>query len=65
VSLDSVLRDFFGRRFTDFDELVSNGPESFESAECVIALGTYSSVSEEPAEGSLLVSRTCGHCKTG
>ena len=32
VGLDSVLRDFFGRLFTDFDEFVANGSEFFESA---------------------------------
>ena len=42
VGLDSVLRDFFGRLFTDFDEFVANGSEFFESGECVIALGSYS-----------------------
>ena len=39
---DSVLRDFFGRLFTDFDEFVANGSEFFESGEHVIALGNYS-----------------------
>jgi ketosteroid isomerase-like protein len=39
--LDSVLRDFFGRLFTDFDEFVANGSEFFESGEHVIALGSY------------------------
>jgi len=39
---DSVLRDFFGRLFTDFDEFVANGSEFFESGENVIALGNYS-----------------------
>src|SRR5262245_66667492 len=42
VGLDSVLRDFFGRLFTDFDEFVANGSEFVESGECVIALGSYS-----------------------
>jgi ketosteroid isomerase-like protein len=42
VGLDSVLRDFFGRLFTDFDEFVANGSEFFESGEHVIALGSYS-----------------------
>ena len=40
--LDSVLRDFFGRLFTDFDEFVADGSEFFESGEHVIALGNYS-----------------------
>src|SRR5262245_34247701 len=40
--LDSVLHDFFGRLFTDFDEFVANGSEFFESSDHVIALGTYS-----------------------
>ena len=40
--LDSVLRDFFGRLFTDFDEFVATGSEFFESGEHVIALGSYS-----------------------
>ena len=42
VGLDSVLRDFFGRLFTDFDEFVATGSEFFESGERVIALGSYS-----------------------
>jgi ketosteroid isomerase-like protein len=42
VGLDSVLRDFFGRLFTDFDEFAANGSEFFESGEHVIALGSYS-----------------------
>ena len=42
VGLDDVLRDFFGRLFTDFDEFVANGSEFFESSDHVIALGTYS-----------------------
>lgn len=42
VGLDSVLRDFFGRLFTDFDDFVANGSEFFESGEHVIALGNYS-----------------------
>src|SRR4029450_3209269 len=29
--LDNVLRDFFGRLFTDFDEFVADGSEFFES----------------------------------
>ena len=40
--LDSVLRDFFGRLFTDFDEFVAEGTEFLESDERVIALGNYS-----------------------
>jgi uncharacterized protein len=40
--LDSVLRDFFGRLFTDFDDFVAHGSEFFESGERVIALGSYS-----------------------
>jgi uncharacterized protein len=42
VGLESVLHDFFGRLFTDFDEFVANGSEFFESGEHVIALGNYS-----------------------
>jgi len=42
VGLDSVIRGFFGRLFTDFDEFVANGSEFFESGEHVIALGSYS-----------------------
>ena len=42
MGVDSVLRDFFGRLFTDFDEFVANGSEFFESGERVIALGSYS-----------------------
>src|SRR5215468_11185528 len=42
VGLESVLGDFFGRLFTDFDEFVADGAEFFESGERVIALGTYS-----------------------
>jgi uncharacterized protein len=41
VGLDSVLRDFFGRLFTDFDEFVADGSEFFESGDRVIALGSY------------------------
>jgi|SRR6478609_5472092 len=40
--LDNVLRDFFGRLVTDFDEFVADGAEFFESGERVIALGSYS-----------------------
>jgi ketosteroid isomerase-like protein len=39
--LDRVLRDFFGRLFTDFDEFVADGTEFFESGDHVIALGSY------------------------
>jgi uncharacterized protein len=39
---DTVLRDFFGRLSTDFDEFVANGSEFFESRDHVIALGHYS-----------------------
>jgi ketosteroid isomerase-like protein len=42
VGVERVLRDFFGRLFTDFDEFVADGSEFFESGERVIALGTYS-----------------------
>src|SRR5262245_63725991 len=42
LGLDSVLRDFFGRLSTGFDESVANGSEFFESGERVIALGSYS-----------------------
>ena len=42
VGVDSVLCDFFGRLFIDFDEFVANGSEFFESGERVIALGIYS-----------------------
>jgi uncharacterized protein len=41
VGLDSVLNDFFGRLFRDFDEFVANGSEFFESGEHIIALGNY------------------------
>jgi uncharacterized protein len=41
VGLDSVLRDFFGRLFTDFDEFVADGTEFFEAGAHVIALGSY------------------------
>ena len=41
VGLESVLRDFFGRLFTDFDEFVPDGSEFFESGDRVIALGSY------------------------
>jgi ketosteroid isomerase-like protein len=40
--LDSVLRDFFGRLFTDFDEFVADASEFLESDERVIGLGNYS-----------------------
>src|SRR5215510_12708222 len=39
---DSVLHDFFGRLFADFDEFVATGSEFFESGDHVIALGSYS-----------------------
>src|SRR5215510_6086191 len=39
--LDRVLRDFFGRLFTDCDDFVAHGAEFFESGEHVIALGSY------------------------
>jgi uncharacterized protein len=39
--LDNVLRDFFGRLFTEFDEFVADGSEFFESGVRVIALGSY------------------------
>src|SRR5262245_15699438 len=42
VGLDSVLRDFFGRLFTDFDEFVANGSEFFEAGDLGIALGAHS-----------------------
>ena len=42
VGLESVICDFFGRLFTDFDEFVATGSEFFESGERVIALGSYS-----------------------
>jgi uncharacterized protein len=42
AGLDNVLRDFFGRLFTEFDEFVANGSEFFEAGERVIALGSYS-----------------------
>jgi len=42
VGLDTLLRDFFGRLFMDFDEFMANGSEFFESGEHVIALGSYS-----------------------
>jgi len=32
VGLESVICDFFGRLFTDFDEFVANGSEFFESS---------------------------------
>jgi len=41
VGLDRVLREFFGRLFTDFDEFVATGSELFESGDRVIALGSY------------------------
>ena len=41
VGLDRVLRDFFWRLFTDFDEFVANGAEFFEAGDRVIALGSY------------------------
>ena len=65
VGLDSVLNDFFGRLFRDFDEFVADGSEFFESGEHVIALGNYAGVPEVVARSSPLVSLTCGHCRTG
>ena len=42
VSLDAVLRDFFGRLFQDFETFIAVGSEFFESGDRVIALGNYS-----------------------
>jgi uncharacterized protein len=42
VSLDDVLRNFFGRLFQDFETFVAVGSEFFESGDRVIALGNYS-----------------------
>jgi ketosteroid isomerase-like protein len=41
VGRDRVLRDFFGRLFTDFDDFVAHGAECFEAGDRVIALGSY------------------------
>jgi ketosteroid isomerase-like protein len=41
VGLGSVLHDFFGRLFQDFENFVATGFEFFESGEHVIALGNY------------------------
>jgi ketosteroid isomerase-like protein len=42
VGLDSVLRDFFGRLFADFDEWVTEPAEILEAGDRVVAVGTYS-----------------------
>jgi ketosteroid isomerase-like protein len=42
VGLDSVLQDFFGRLFAEFDEWVTEPTEFFEAGDRVFALGTYS-----------------------
>jgi len=41
VGLDSVLHDFFGRLFQDFEGFVAVGSEFFESGDRVIVLGSY------------------------
>jgi ketosteroid isomerase-like protein len=41
IGLDTVLHDFFGRLFQDFEGFVAVGSEFFESGDRVIALGTY------------------------
>ena len=65
VGLDSVLRDFFGRLFTDFDEFVADGAEFFESGERVIASAAIQGVPDGAARGSLRVSPMRGPCKAG
>src|SRR5262245_2628788 len=47
VGLDNVLHDFFGRLFRDFESFVAVGSEFFESADRVIALGTYPGQAKE------------------
>jgi ketosteroid isomerase-like protein len=47
VGLDSVLQDFFGRLFQDFESFVAVGSEFFESGDRVIALGTYTGRAKE------------------
>ena len=41
MGLDSVLRDFFGRLFTDFDDFVASVCKFVEAGDRVIALGSY------------------------
>lgn len=54
VGLDSVIGDFFGRLFTDFDEFVANGSEFFESSERVIDRARNTNPSREPSGACLL-----------
>jgi ketosteroid isomerase-like protein len=49
--LDSVLRDFFGRLFTDFDDFVAHGSEFFDSGDRVIALGSYAGRARRTGKG--------------
>src|SRR5262245_9486551 len=42
VGIDAVLRDFFGRLFTEFDQWVTEPSEYFEAGDRVFVLGTYS-----------------------
>ena len=54
VGLESVICDFFGRLFTDFDEFVANGSEFFESGERVIDRARNTNPSREPSGACLL-----------
>src|SRR5262245_60133146 len=65
VGVDSVLGDFFGRLFTDFDEFVANAPSFSSQANASSPSAAIRGVPEGAARGSPLVSLTCGHCKTG
>ena len=51
VGLDSVIRDFFGRLFTDFDGFVATGHEFIEAGDLVIALGSYSGLARRTGKG--------------
>jgi len=42
VGIEPLLRDFFGRLFTEFDEWTTEPAEYFEAGDRVFVLGTYS-----------------------
>jgi hypothetical protein len=58
---DSVLHDFFGRLFADFDEFVADGTSFSSQANTSSRSAIIRGVPNRPARGSPLVSLTCGH----
>jgi hypothetical protein len=64
VGLDSVLRDFFGRLFTDLTNSSPTAPNSSSQVNASSPSAPIRGASEGPAGGSPLVSRMCGHCNT-